>query len=362
MPDTTRRQFLKAAAVAGGIAAVPSLFIRKAGAQWARKSIIHPNINNARVVALADPRMTKAKQPVATWSRQEELVELKFVWENIDRLACALTETRNPEEAWRAIFVRPPQKSWSDTVVAVKTNHMGTLQHTRSAVLSKICAVLTKQFQIKPHNIHIYDAADGASMEKTPFRGLPQGCRIEGDWGGITTSTLVPEPWKDGGGRSKCLKHLVNGSIDILINVALCKGHNDVYGGFSMTMKNHLGTFAPSPAHEKGALEYLIAVNQTPEILGPMDTRTGKILFPRQQLCLVDALWASELGPSGYPRSQPNLLAMGVLSPVMDYLLATRFRAEKMGWDVNRDAARRMVREFGYDENDLGVGGGWIEI
>ncbi len=362
MPNTTRRQFLKTAAFAGGIAAFPTIFIPKAEAQWARKSIIHPNVNNLRVVGLTDPRMTKGKQPVATWARQEEIVDANFVWEDLDRLACGLAETRIPEEAWRAIFVRPPQKTWSETVVAVKTNNIA-LQHTRSAVLSKICAVLTTQFQIKPHNIHIYDAVHGGSMKKkTPFRGLPEGCRVEDDWGGVTTSTLIPEPWKGRGGRSKCLKHLVNGSVDILINVALCKGHDDTYGGFTMTMKNHFGTFDPSPGHQAGALEYLIAINQTAEILGPMDKRTGKILYPRQQLCVVDALWASEGGPDGYPRFQPNFLAMGVLSPIMDYLLATRFRGEKMGWKVNRDAARRIMKEFGFDENELGSGGGFIEI
>ncbi len=363
MSSISRRQLLKTAAIgAVGVAAFPTIFVPKASAQFARKSIVHPNVNNLRVVGLTDPRMTKGKQAVAPWSRQEELVETKFVWENIDRLACALTEMRNPEEAWRTIFIRPPQKSWSETVVAIKTNNIA-LQHTRSAVLSRICAVLTGQLQVKPHNVHIYDAVHGRSLKRnTPFRGLPEGCRVENDWGGVTAATLVPEPWKGKGGRSKCLKHLVNGSVDILVNIALCKGHDDTYGGFTMTMKNHFGTFDPSPGHQAGALEYLIAINQTAEVLGAMDRRTGKVLYPRQQLCVVDALWASEGGPDGYSRFQPNFLALGVLSPLMDYLLATRFRGKKMGWHVNKDAARRMVREFGFDENDLGSGGGLIEI
>jgi hypothetical protein len=81
------------------------------------------------------------------------------------------------------------------------------------------------------------------------------------------------------------------------------------------------------------------------------------VLFPLQQLCIVDALWASEGGPGGYPRTQPNFLAMGVLSPVVDYVLATRFRKEKMGWDINKEATRRMLTEFGYQESDLPAGG-----
>jgi hypothetical protein len=47
---------------------------------------------------------------------------------------------------------------------------------------------------------------------------------------------------------------------------------------------------------------------------------------------------------------------MGVLSPVVDYVLATRFRKEKMGWDINKEATRRMLTEFGYQESDLPAG------
>jgi hypothetical protein len=66
-------------------------------------------------------------------------------------------------------------------------------------------------------------------------------------------------------------------------------------------MKNHFGTFDPGPGHWTGSQDYLIAINQTPEILGPMDRRKGKVLYPRQQLSLVDALWASKGGPGGRP-------------------------------------------------------------
>jgi hypothetical protein len=142
----------------------------------------------------------------------------------------------------------------------------------------------------------------------------------------------------------------------------MCKGHSSKFGGFTMTMKNHFGTFDPSPGHRSGALDYLIAINQTPEVLGPMDPRTGKILYPRQQLCIVDALWASEGGPGGYSRSQPNFLAMGVLSPVVDYVVATQFRGVRMGWQPNLEVTRRMLAEFGFNENDLPAGGKIIEI
>jgi len=134
------------------------------------------------------------------------------------------------------------------------------------------------------------------------------------------------------------------------------------FGGFTMTMKNHFGTFSPRPGHADGGDDYLIAINQTPEILGPMDSRTGKVLFPRQQLCLVDALWASKGGPGGNPSHQPNFLAMGVLAPVVDYLMATAFRNKKMGWEPNMEMASRLLTEFGYSEGDLPNKGNLIEV
>jgi hypothetical protein len=343
------------------IAASPMMFIPKARASYAKKTLIHPNVNNLRVVGITDPQMTVAFEPVCDWWRQDQLVAQKVVWENMDKLVCALVETHKPEEAWRTIFVRPSHKAWSETVVALKTNHIA-LQHSRSAVMSGLCHALTDIVGVKAHNIHIYDGCHGSDMDReTPFTGLPEGTRIEGRWGGIDTRTSVPSPW-EGTGGTKCIKHLVNGSVDILVNISMCKGHSSNFGGFTMTMKNHFGTFSPSPGHRSGAQDYLMAINQTPEILGPMDERTGKVLYPRQQFCIVDALWASKHGPGGNPSHQPNFLAIGVTSPVVDYVMATKFRGEKMGWSYNKDVTGRMLAEFGYSESDLPNGGKILDI
>ena len=363
MNKISRRRFVKNAVIMGAaITGFPTIIIPKCRAAWARQTVIHPNVDNLRVVGITDPTMTKATETGTSWARQDKLVATDVVRENIDKLACALAERRSPDKAWRTIFVKPPRKSWSDTVVAIKSNNISR-QHTHSAVMAKICHTLTDSLGVKPHNIHIYDACHGSGMSRnTPFAGLPEGSRIENKWGGSRTDTTVPEPWRNSNGKAGCLKYLVNGSVDILINIALCKGHSKRFGGFTMTMKNHFGTFTPGPGHDDGSQDYLMAINQTPEILGPMDKRTGKILYPRQQLCLIDALWASKGGPGGDPSHQPNFLAMGVTSPVVDYQMATRFRAERMGWKPNMKATRRMLTEFGYDENDLPAGGKIIEV
>ncbi len=357
----TRRKFLKSALLtSAAMVAPPTIWVRKSPAAWARKTNVHPNVKDLRVVGITDPRMTKAKEVVTSWARQEQLVVPEIVGDNIDKLVCALAETGEAKDAWKAIFVKPPGKSWSDTIVAIKTNHISR-QHTRSAVMAKICHALTDVVGIKPAHIYIYDGIHGGGLAReTPFAGLPQGCRIVNRWGGPSKPTAVPHPW--GHGQSSCIKSLVDGSVDILVNIALCKGHSWRYGGFTMTMKNHMGTFSPDPIHREGDLDYLLAVNQTPEIMGPMDKKTGRVLFPRQQLCVVDALWASKRGPDGLPSHQPNFLAMGVFSPVVDYVLATRFRGEKMGWAPNKQVTRRFLEEFGYQESDLRAEGRIIEI
>jgi hypothetical protein len=363
MNKINRRQFMKKTMVMGAaIAAFPTVLTPKSRAKNIAKLVVHPNVDNLRVVGITDTAMTKASKPVSPWKIQDKLVVTDVVWENIDRLACGLSEAKNPTEAWRSIFIKPPLKSWSDTVVAIKTNNIAR-QHTRSAVMSKICHTLTDTLGVSPFNIHIYDACHGHNMrQKTAFEGLPKGCRVENKWGGSSTLTSIPAPWKNGKGQSKCLSHLVDGSVDILINIALCKGHSPTFGKFTMTMKNHFGTFDPGPGHDNGAQDYLIAINRSPEIIGAMDKQTEKVLFPRQQLCLVDALWASKGGPGGNPTHQPNFLAMGVLSPIVDYQVATKFRSEKMGWQPNIQMARRMLTDFGYDEKDLPSGGKIIEV
>ena len=358
----SRRSFMKKAAVIGtAVTAFPTIFVRKTPAMWEPGNAIHPNVDNLRVVGITDTQMTKSVKPVSSWAVQESLVNKDIVWENIDKMACSLAQTKSPGDAWKAIFVKPPKKSWSDTVVAIKTNHI-SVQHTRSAVMSKICNALTDTMGVKASNIYIYDASKhGTSLSRdTPFDGLPEGCKIVDQWGGSFKPAVVS--LKGSQSTAQCLEHFVDETVDILINISMCKGHRlSQLGQFTMTMKNHFGTFEPRPGHEKNGLDYLIGINKSAEILGPMDKQTGRIIYPRQQLCFVDALWASKDGPSGNPSHQPNFLGMGVFSPIVDYVLATRFRRDKMGYPLNIDATRQMLSDFGYTEEDLSNGGNIIQ-
>lgn len=361
MKKLGRRQFVKTAVVAGVATAFPGLFIPRARAAWEKKSPVHPHVDNLRVVGLTDPAMTKAVDPAIPWARQNELVKTPVVWQNLDRLACALTRTRDEAEGWKTIFVKPPAKSWSDAVVAIKVNNVGA-HCARNAVVAKMCRVLTDIVGVKGANLHIYDGCTGRDMDrKTPFFDLPKGCRLEGAWGGIRTSTAVPGPWPHK--ETACLDPFVTGAVDIVVNIALCKGHDRPHlGDFTMATKNHLGTFAPKPAHALDVgLDYLFCVNQTREILGEMDAKTGRVLYPRQQVCVLDALWSSKTGPSAMSSDQTNFLAMGVLAPILDYQVATKIRAAKMGWSLNTEATKRYLTDFGFSESDLPEGGKIIE-
>lgn len=363
MQKMSRRGFLGLGLAATGTALVgPVVLIPKAKASWALKTQVHPQVDQLLVAGVTDPQMTKGLEPSCGWSRQEELVVPQRIFENMDRLACALGGLKDPVQAWKQIFVKPPGKAWSEVVVAVKINNIA-LQHTRSPVLAKVCRVLVDFLGVKPSHINVYDAIHGSGMSgSTPFKGIPEGVRIQNAWDGVNAPVLVPAPWRDGQSKSKCIKQLVDGSVDILVNIALCKGHSSRFGGFTMSMKNHFGTFSPRPGHEEGSQDYLIAINKTPEILGPMDSKTGKVLFPRQQLSVLDGLWASKGGPGGNPTDQPNFLAMGVFSPVLDYLIATRFRGERMGWKPEKEMTERMLSDFGYTPSDLPRGGQILEL
>ena len=105
MNHISRSQFIKKAGFAGATLAVsPMIFVAKAKAAWEKKSIVHPNLNNLRVVGITGPKMINGVQPVTSWSLQEKMVVRDAVWENMDKLACGLAETRKPEDAWRGFF------------------------------------------------------------------------------------------------------------------------------------------------------------------------------------------------------------------------------------------------------------------
>ena len=350
----SRRKFLRGATA--GTLAFSAPYVALSSARtvgYAKGTSVHPNIDELRVVEAHDEKMTEGTRGRLSWEQQESQVQWDRVQANMDRMACALVKEKDPERAWKSIFLKPPGKSWSETTVAIKSNHQG-VQRARSAVVSKLCHVLTDIAGVSGANIAIYDGCHGGNMSKnTRFKKLPDGVKLANRWGSYNAKVGLPHPYVDGTGSSKCLDHLAKGEVDILIDLALTKRVMMWAGGFTQLMKNHFGTFNPRPGHAKnGHDDYLIAINKSSQILGKMDS-SGKVQFPRQQLCMIDALWGSESGPGGTSTHQLNRLYMGNMAPVVDYQVATKLRADTMGWRINRDVTERFLTGFGYTADDL---------
>jgi hypothetical protein len=158
------------------------------------------------------------------------------------------------------------------------------------------------------------------------------------------------------GSKEKCVKALKDGTIDILINFAVNKGHYITYAGkFTLALKNHIGSIKfdhemndPAKFSDK-----IIAINQSKQILGE-----GAV--PLQQLCIVDSLWAMRDGPSGSLDSLVFCLVMGTFAPIVDYLTVKKIREELTESDggkaygmgmtnTNTEVLNQFVSAFGYD-------------
>ncbi len=156
-----------------------------------------------------------------------------------------------------------------------------------------------------------------------------------GSMGGGTTSVAVPMA-----GNQTCPTNLANGTIDILVNIAVNKGHNSPYqnhtgqgntGGCTLCHKNHFGTFPI--CHNNGAYsttavpvtpadittysngDYSVFINMSSAIVGGTPVR--------QQLCIVDSIWADNNNypdATSGPTLMPARLVMGTFAGAVDYL------------------------------------------
>ena len=350
----SRRDFVKVTAAAGaGLAASRFFFnISKLyGADFQKMGPVNGFIPNNRVAFIHDKAMTSG-EVIRDWTGQNEATKADVVGQNMDRVACTLADDKAPAKAWGKILQKPKEKEWKDVVVAIKTNNIAE-QHTRNAVMVKMCNVLVNGMGIAGANVHIFDGCHGGDIDrKSPFEGLPEGVLIEKQWGGINTNTPLPDPY---GGETRCVKSITNDDVDILVNISMCKGHSGTFGGFTMTMKNHFGTFNPGGGHGKNGLGYLTSINKSEAVLGKIEAETGKIIKPKQQLCIIDALWSSQPGPGGPPTHCTNAIFMGTFPPMLDYIVARDFRKGEMGWNVNETATAQFLTDFGYTKEDAAV-------
>ena len=302
---------------------------------WSDEFQVNPAISNRKVVCCHDDRMINGDSYAATFLKQNQAIDTSRVEANMDLLAKHLTGKTNPAQAWATIFRKPDEKSWESVKAAVKINGINPAIMHHIALVGKVCKELVN-LGIEAGNIIVYDAGHGARGDDkyTPYidNGLPQGTVVsDGDRNG---SVIV---W---GNQQPCTT-IVTG-CDILVNCAVNKGHGQYdKGGFTLTMKNHTGTMLFSCP----GITEMIEMNKSELILGGNPVR--------QQLCIVDSLWASDSGPVDPPTHVPCRIVMGTFGPLVDVAVTRNIREQVMKASHNDESIDFICSSFGYSESDI---------
>jgi hypothetical protein len=339
MPENSRpqrRDFLKtAAASAAGVMGLGALKFDSVFAQstggWTTGMQVNPAIDNKRVICCHDTKMLTANPQNNNWANQNSTVDAAVVTTNLDQMAMQLAQKTTAADAWSAIF--RSGKDWASTKVAIKVNGIGgaTGNHPRVAVVKKICDVFVDQFKVPAANIVLYDANTDAGTCYSSFTSLTDSTKIRavvssraGSLNGFKPVTIV----NVGSGKTiSCVADLVDGVIDILVDICVLKVHDGPggsygYGSCTLCMKNHLGTFMNSDSTTGNigdatglhSIPAICEINKHPAILGGNPVR--------QQLCIVDGLLANGKSPAGSWDTRVDRIVMGTFAPIVDYLTA----------------------------------------
>lgn len=343
MNKVTRRTFIKNSALLTLLSSVNpgKLFAVPKNSGWEPKRQVNPQIDNMRVVCAVNQSII-TKNPLS-WQPEEQnaVVSTSEVDRTLDSIAVSLSQKSDPRQAWSTIFQKPQEKQWQDLKVAIKVN-CNSKNNARVAIISKICRELNA-LGVPFNKIIIYDGRSNAWPTYSPFigKGLPDGVVVSEGNKSLGGMAKVSLPWSDTK-KYKCTKAMVDRSVDILVNIANNKGCDNAFGGTTMTLKNHAGTFEPMPLHFGGGIDYLLAFSRSNEIMG---TTTA-----RQQLCIVDSLWGMRKGPFGVPEERLDRIIMGTFSPAVDYLTAKKIREPLLG--VSHTNIERFLTDFGYTTGD----------
>jgi hypothetical protein len=304
---------------------------------------VNPQIDNLLVVCGINAAMVKADPSSWEMEGQNATVDAAQIEKTLDAMAISLSGADTAGAAWSRIFCKPAQKEWKNAKAAIKVNCIA-INHPRIAVVNKVCLELLR-LGIPAENVIIYDGCHNAAPFYSAYigKGLPAGVQVSDKYSALggTVKAPIPEPKK---GEYHCAKALVDGSIDLLVDIAVNKGHQQGFGGTTLTMKNHAGTFDPKPLHLGGGMDYLIAFNKSDAIRGKDASR--------QQLCIIDSLWGAKNGPGGPPDKRLDRLVMGTFSPVIDYLTAKKIREPEL--KATHKDIERFVTEFGYRVEEVG--------
>ncbi len=352
---SARRDFLKSAAAGTAGLFVAGVSPRTAhGAQsgWSDGMAINDAIDNMRVVCCTDPDMTTDCSNFAFQSVNEH-VHTDVVQENMDQMARVLAQRGDADEAWAAIFRKPDGKQWSEVRAAIKVNAINHQNSPRIAVVDKLCKVFIG-LGVPAGNIHVYDGKpfpgeNRATLQWGSSYGrskLPAGVDVRDDLGG---QTPVDYPH---GKTYDTATWLADGTIDILVNLAVNKGHTSqrVVGYGTLTLKNLIGTIKFScPTGYNDAPPY--------NIIDLAGMYKGEPCCggdpPRQQLAIVDSLWANPKNHTTAPSARPNKIFMGTFGPAVDYQ-TIHGSWDEIGGNYADDVVDGNLTLFGYTPSDIG--------
>jgi len=331
-----RRDFLKTAAVgAAGAIGLGALRFDKVLAQsaggWSAGMQVNSAIDNKRVICCHDPNMLAGNPANTTFTAQNNAANASVIASNLDEMAKQLAQKATAAEAWSTIF--RSSKPWASTRVAIKTNGIqgSTGNHPRVAIIKKICDVFIDQLGVPAANIILYDANSSAATTYATYASLTDATKIRATVSDKAQSLggMVPVTIAGSTKSISAVADLVNGVIDILVDIASLKIHSGPgtsygFGGCSLCMKNHLGTFinqgsetGTGDASSTGlhALDAIFNINKHAAILGGNPVR--------QQLCIVDGLLANG-GNSAVWSIRTDRIVMGTFAPIVDYFTATK--------------------------------------
>jgi hypothetical protein len=353
MGQWTRREFMQQTVIGVGGIVVAGTSVCSGSETYKHvfvpRMAVNPDIDNLRVICGVNPAMIRRDPTSWEMDGQNDPVDSAQVDRTLDAIAISLSKKADAPQAWKTIFRKPESKTWSAVTAAIKVNCIGK-NHPRLAVVNKICVELNR-LGILYKNIYIYDGTHNAGPLYTPFigKGLPAGVVVsdKNKAMGGTVKIAIPEK---GNGSYQCTRMIADGSIDILVNIALNKGHDAALGKTTMTLKNHAGTFEPNHIHMGGGLDYILAFNKSNALWGGTPVR--------QQLCIVDSLWGSTTGgPFAVPDKRLDRLVMGTFCGSVDYLTAKNIREPLMG--ASHGPIDRFIRDFGYAESEMT---GWESV
>jgi hypothetical protein len=358
-----RRTFLKRSASGAAALMAAGMLPRSLYAKpavWTNGTQINNLVDNLRVAFCKDTAIVNTGFAInwlgtSAMQQQNDAADAAVIKADLDRMAKALAQKADPNEAWAMLLRKPASKEWSAAKVAIKVNAIGC-NHPRVAVVGKVCDELMR-LGVTAQNIVIYDAIIskddiGALREFSAVslydsfrgKGLPQNVVVSNGTGTFPVTLSV------GTGNATTLIQ----NVDIIVNCSVLK-HHDNCGGGTAAVKNHLGSLKcnwvgrPCPTSP----DDLFGLFKTEVITGTPDPANG--IPAKQQLCIVDSLWSNKNGgPWAVPDAPVyNYLVMGTFAPAVDFLTFKKILQGALGGPMDNAYLDRYMTDFGYTPTDI---------